>query len=131
MRLECSLVKVLSFAVAGVALTLAGAIALSARASAPRDIRMVVRGMTFYLEGSTEPNPVVRVRRGEDVRLVIRNEDVGMMHDFSVPELGLASSVLNGRSETSVTFRAPAHAGAPTDAGTPHAAMMRGTIAVE
>lgn len=107
------------------------AIVLSARDSTAREIRIVARDMTFYLDGGTEPNPVLRLRRGEEVRIVFRNQDAGMKHDFTVPDWGLETNVLSGRGETSINFRAPASAGAGTYACTPHATMMRGTIAVE
>ena len=96
--------------------------------STPREIRIVARDMAFYLEGSAEPNPVVRVRRREHVRVVFVNEDAGMKHDFSVPAWGLVGQVLSGRGETSLIFRAPARGSVGTYACTPHAAMMKGTI---
>jgi plastocyanin len=114
-----------------VAAVAACAIALSARDSTAREIRIVARDMTFYLEGSAEPNPVLRVRRGEDVRIVLVNQDAGMKHDFTVPAWGLETKVLSGRGETSISFRAPANVGSGTYACTPHSTMMRGTIAVE
>jgi plastocyanin len=106
-------------------------IALSARDTPVREIRIVARDMRFFFDGGTEPNPVLRVRRGEDVRVVFRNEDAGMKHDFTVPEWGLESRVVNGRGETSLAFRVPASTGSGTYECTPHAAMMKGTIAVE
>ena len=56
------MVKVL----AGIALVLAavGAIVLSARDPGPREIRLVARDMTFYVEGRPEPNPTLRLRPG-------------------------------------------------------------------
>jgi plastocyanin len=96
-----------------------------------REIRIVARDMRFFVDGGMEPNPVLRVRRGEDVRVVFRNEDTGMKHDFTVPDWGLETKVLRGRGETSITFRVPASAGAGTYACTPHSTTMRGTIAVE
>jgi plastocyanin len=131
MRLECSLGKTLVKAAAGVAAIAVFAIALSARDSTPREIRIVARGMAFYLEGGTEPNPVVRVRRGEGVRIVFINQDAGMTHDFTVRDWGVETKAVTGRGETALSFRAPASAGSGTYACTPHAAMMRGTIAVE
>ena len=122
------MVRTLVKAAAGVVAVALCAIALSARGSAPREIRIVARDMTFYLEGGTEPNPVVRVRRGEHVRIVFVNQDAGMKHDFTVPAWGLETRALSGRGETSINFRAPARAAAGAYACTPHATMMRGTI---
>ena len=123
--------KTLAKVAAGVAAIAVCAIARSARDSPSREIRIVARGMTFYLEGGAEPNPVGRVRRGEDVRIVFINQDAGMTHDFTIPGWGLEAKPVSGRGETALTFRAPANAGSSTYACTPHAAMMRGTIAVE
>jgi plastocyanin len=131
MQQERSLVRTIVTGAAGVAAVAACAIALSARDVPGRELRIVARDMRFYLEGSTEPNPVLRLRRGEDVRIVFSNQDAGMKHDFTVPAWGLETRVLSGRGETAISFRVPASAGAGTYACTPHATMMRGTIAVE
>ena len=131
MRPGCSLVRRL--AIGGVALAAVGlfAIALSARDVPTREIRIVARNMTFYLEGSPEPNPAIRVRAGERVRLVLRNDDPGTKHDFVVAAWGVETALLRARTETSIVFRAPTE---PSTSGyecTPHASMMRGTITVE
>jgi len=125
------LVRTISIVAPAIAAAMISVIALSARDSAAHEIRIVARNMTFYVDGGTEPNPVLRVRRGEDVRLVFRNEDAGMKHDFTVPDWGLETKILNGRGETTITFRVPGSTGAGAYACTPHSAMMRGTIAVE
>ncbi len=112
-----------------------GAIALSARGtgtgSAPREIRLVVRDMNFYLEGQAEPNPTIRLRAGETVRVVLRNDDEGMRHDFAVPDWRAATPRIESGNETSVTFRVPGQAGAQRYTCRPHDAVMRGTIVVE
>ena len=97
-----------------------------------REIRFVVRDMTFYLEGQPEPNPTLAVRAGEQVRLVIRNEDPGMRHDFVVQAWQVGTRLLVERGEEdTITFRAPSERGDQTYLCTPHAKMMRGTIRVE
>ena len=120
-------------AIIGVALAAVGifAIALSARDVPTREIRIVARNMTFYVDGSPEPNPAIRVRTGERVRLVFRNDDPGTKHDFVVAAWSVETALLRPRTETSIVFRAPAE---PSTSGyecTPHASMMRGTITVE
>lgn len=107
------------------------AIALSAGAPAAREIRVVARDMTFYVDGRPEANPALRVRRGEHVRIVFRNEDSGMKHDFVIPDWDIESKMLFGKGETSITFSVPDHATSGAYTCTPHASMMRGTIAVE
>jgi plastocyanin len=108
-----------------------GAIALSARGSGPREIRMVVRNMTFYIEGQSDPNPTLRLRAGETVRLVLRNDDAGMTHDFAIPDWKAATKWIEGGQEATVTFRAPDQRSSQTYNCQPHALMMRGTILVE
>jgi plastocyanin len=134
------MVKTLSILVTGALAAVVCAILLSAgglsRASASestaaRDIHIVARGMTFYVDGRAEANPALRVRRGEHVRIVFRNEDAGMKHDFVIPEWDIESKTLSGKGETSITFSVPGHATSGIYFCTPHASMMRGTIAIE
>jgi plastocyanin len=113
------------------AAVVACAIVVSARSSGPREIHVVAREMTFYVDGEVEPNPTLHVRAGEEVKIVFRNEDAGIKHDFTIPDLGVATRRVEGKAETTVTFRAPARATAPGYQCSPHAAMMRGTIAIE
>ena len=108
-----------------------GAIALSARGSGPREIRIVVRDMAFYLEGQTDPNPTLHVRAGETVRLVLRNADEGMTHDFAIPAWKAATKRIEEGEEAAVTFRAPDQPSSQTYKCQPHSKMMQGTILVE
>lgn len=110
---------------------IAGAIVLSARAPAPRDIHIVARDMTFYLEGQADPNPTLRLRAGETVRLLLRNEEEGMTHDFAIPAWGAATRRLEGGEEATVTFRAPDRPVSRPYTCRPHSKIMRGTIVVE
>jgi plastocyanin len=110
---------------------IAGAIALSARAPAVREIRIVARDMTFYVDGQVEPNPTLRLRPGEAVRLVLRNEDGGMTHDFAIPEWGAVTKRIESGEEAAITFRAPDGPASGSYQCRPHAAYMRGTILVE
>lgn len=107
-----------------------GAIILSARGPSGREIHLVGRNTTFYVEGSADPNPILRVKPGESIRIVFRNADAGMRHDFTVPEWGVESSVVAGPGETVVTFKAPDRGRTEYNC-TPHATVMKGTIAVE
>jgi len=108
-----------------------GAIALSARGSAAREIRLVARDMAFYLEGQSEPNPTLRLRAGETVRLVLRNDDDGMTHDFAIPGWKAATTRIESGEEAVVTFRAPNQPSSEVYKCRPHAKMMQGTILVE
>src|SRR4051812_22545285 len=132
MRRGCSLAKALPALVGGaiavVVFAAFGAIALSARDSAPREIRVVVRDMNFYVEGQDDPNPTLRLRAGETVRLVLRNEDEGMKHDFAIPGWNAATRRIETGQVASVTFPAPGRASSQTYTCTPHGAIMRGTV---
>src|SRR5512134_374994 len=71
--------------------SICGAAALAVRAAGgpePREMTLLARGMAFYLPGDSTPNPRLVVERGEDLRIVLRNEDRGIPHDLEVPEGG-------------------------------------------
>lgn len=108
-----------------------GAIALSARGGNAREIRIVVRDMNFYVDGEAGANPTLRLGAGETVRLVLRNEDAGMKHDFAIRAWNTATTQIESGEETSVTFRVPGGAASPTYTCRPHASIMQGTILVE
>lgn len=103
----------------------------SSDSSSVREIRLVARDMTYYVEGSREPNPTLRVRRGERVRIVLRNEDTGMSHDLAIRAWSTATRLIDGHGEAMLEFRAPEAAAQETYACNPHGQMMRGTIRVE
>ncbi len=113
-------------AVAGVAIQDGG------RASGPvHEIRLVVRNMTYYVEGNSEPNPTLPLRRGERVRLRLRNDDPGMIHDFAVAAWNVGTPSLTAGEEARLDFTVPDAAGASPYACTPHGQTMRGTMTVE
>ena len=97
-----------------------------------REIVLVARGMAFYLEGEpAAPNPAIRVAAGETVRVVLRNEDRGMTHDFAVPSLGESLDGLDWNETDDVVFDVPATPGEYEYVCRPHMLMMRGRIVVE
>ena len=96
-----------------------------------REVRLVAREMTFYVEGQNAPNPTLRFKAGEHVRLVLLNADRGMSHDFVVPGWKVRTALVDGAAETEVTFRVPDGPGSQPYTCSPHAAMMRGTIEIE
>lgn len=119
-------------------LLVACGVGLSVRATArpeprgPRTIALVARGMTFYLAGDeTAPNPRLRLGRGEEVRIQLRNEDPGMAHDFSVKTLGKSTKLLRQAGDlTELVLRAPARAGEHDYLCSLHPRLMRGVLEV-
>ena len=103
----------------------------SSSADAVREIHLVARDMTYYLDGQGEPNPPLHVSRGEHVRIRLTNRDSGMSHDFGVPAWKKGTTLIKESSETVVELTAPQVLGDAAYSCTPHGEMMRGTIRVE
>lgn len=99
-------------------------------ASAPREIVLVARGMAFYLPGDERPNPPLRFRPGERVRLVLKNDDPGFVHNFAVPAWTVTMRKLKSGEVGAVEFLVPEEVGRYEYRCTPHGQMMRGTIDV-
>ena len=106
-------------------------IGASREAEPVREVRLVIRDMTYYLEGQNQPNPTLTLRAGERVKLQLRNEDEGMQHDFRVRAWEVGTSVIDGKGSDSVTFRVPELRGAHVYSCTPHPSSMRGVIEIE
>jgi len=97
-----------------------------------REITLVVRDMAFFLDGDfQQPNPVIRVQAGERVRIVVRNDERGMTHDFAVPAAGASMDPLAWKEQGEVTFEVPATPGTYEYVCRPHHLMMKGTLKVD
>jgi hypothetical protein len=96
-----------------------------------RIIHLAVRDMAYYVDGRHEPNPTLHVRRGERVRIIVSNHDVGMKHDFGVDAWKTRTRPIDGIGEARVEFVTPATPGETVYSCTPHGSMMHGTIRVE
>ena len=92
------------------------------------EIRLVAKNMTYYADGSEDPNPTLRLVPGEQVRVTIRNDDRGMSHDFGIPAFRVGTGIVDFGTEKSVTFKVPDNPSAATYICTPHSAMMSGRI---
>jgi plastocyanin len=110
---------------------LAGGVLDGADTTTAREIRLVVRDMTFYVDGDRTPNPTLRARPGERLRLVLRNSDSGMSHDLTIPGWKINTRLLKGTGEDSIEFTVPALRGPQPYSCTPHSKMMGGTIVVD
>jgi plastocyanin len=95
-----------------------------------REIRIVARDMTFYLEGQSAPNPTIHARPGERLRIVLRNTEVGMSHDFVIRSWQIKTRLLKGKGEDSIEFTVPLSRGVHVYSCNPHAEMMSGTVLV-
>lgn len=114
-----------------VLIVLVGALVIAMPQAPDREITLVTRGMAFYLLGDpTVPNPPLVLHRGERVRIVVRNDDRGMTHDFAVPALDAALSPINWNEEDDVVFEVPDVPGSYEYVCRPHMLMMRGQILV-
>jgi plastocyanin len=98
--------------------------------TSPREIRLVVRDMTFYIDGQTTPNPTLSARPGERIRLVLNNAEPGMSHDFAIDSWNVHTRLLKGKGQDSVEFTVPETRGSHAYRCTPHPEMMNGTIIV-
>lgn len=101
------------------------------RYGAVTEVVLVAREMAFYRDGDFDtPNPPLHFEAGARVRLVLRNEDPGMKHNFAVPAWDVATRELNGEGVAHVEFVVPDRKGQQAYECTPHARMMRGTIEI-
>lgn len=100
--------------------------------SAPlTEVTLVARDMAFYLPGDPRPNPTLTFARGERVRLVLKNEDPGMEHDFAAQSLRLGSKMLRqSGTSTALEFRLPDAAGLHEYLCSLHPTLMRGVVEV-
>jgi plastocyanin len=115
-----------------VAMFVVGAFATAVTRSPDREITLVVRGMAFYLLGDpATPNPTITLKAGERVRVVLRNEDRGITHDFAVPAIKAALDQIDWNEEEDVTFDVPETPGRYEYTCRPHTLMMRGTLIVQ
>jgi plastocyanin len=99
--------------------------------SAVRDVTLVTRGMTFALaERPDEPNPMLRFRSGERVRLMLKNEATGLSHDVAIPAWNVSVDPIPSGQVATTVFTVPDVAGPVEYLCRPHAAMMNGVVDV-
>jgi plastocyanin len=101
---------------------------VDSREPAAEEIRVVAKNMTYYANGAGDANPAIQLPPGRLVRITFRNDDRGMLHDFSIPAFGVGSGIVEYGAEKSFTFRVPDRPAAATYTCTPHSAMMSGRI---
>ena len=89
-----------------------------------RTIVITAKDMKF-----NQTNPTFEVAYGEAVRIVFRNEDAGMRHDFVIEDLGLRTPVLQPGQEAIIEFIAQTE-GTFEYFCSIHPISMRGTLLV-
>ena len=119
-------------AIIAMVVVMIGAALVPALSSTPsREITLVARNMAFYLESDPKtPNPTIEVKAGERVRIVLRNQDRGMMHDLAVPAVKKTLDLIGWNESDDLKFTAPKQPGTYQYECQPHRLMMRGTIRV-
>ena len=124
--------KVPGKVVAALVVTMVVGALLPVLTNAPaREITLVARDMAFYLDGDFEhPNPVIEVKAGENVRVVLHNDDRGMTHDFALPAAGAHMALVDWQEQAQVTFEVPATPGSYEYVCMPHRLMMKGILKV-
>ena len=99
--------------------------------STTREITLVADDMAFYLEGDpSRPNPTIEVKAGERIRVVLRNEERGLIHDFALPAAGAGIDALGWNERGDVTFEVPDVPGNYEYVCRPHLLMMKGVMTV-
>ena len=101
------------------------------RTESPREIVLVARGMTFALATSPDDaNPTLHFRAGERVRLVLKNEAPGLLHDFEIPEWNVKLDQLRAGDTGEVVFMVPSGPGRLQYRCRPHSELMHGSVEV-
>jgi plastocyanin len=96
-----------------------------------RQIVLVARNMVFMLEdGDGEANPTLTFKPGEQVTILLRNDDPGMRHDLVIESLDVRSKVISFGQSLRLTFTVPTDGDAMIYMCSLHPYMMRGDIRV-
>lgn len=99
-RVRSILLVLTALAVLGGALVLARTLPGEA-APPPRRIEIVAASMTF------QGNARLRVAPGERVEIVLVNRDPGMLHELSIPDLGLSTGPVEEGNSGSIVATFP------------------------
>ena len=95
-----------------------------------REITLVARDMTFYVEGETTPNPTIWLTPGEEVQFSLHNADPGIAHNLAIMGWQLETARLETGASVTFRVRAPEDPTRQRYVCTPHRQMMGGLIVV-
>jgi heme/copper-type cytochrome/quinol oxidase subunit 2 len=74
----------------------------------PRDVLLIARGLALTLPSDeSKLNPPLTFTTGQRVRLTLRSEAYGLIHDFQIPEWSVKTDQVRGGESTSVLFVVP------------------------
>ena len=114
------------------ALMIVGALLPAMSRTPAREITLVAKDMAFYLESDpATPNPTIELKAGERVRIVLRNLDRGMSHDFALPAASVGLDRIDWNQQADLTFDVPDTPGTYEYLCRPHEFMMRGRVIVK
>jgi plastocyanin len=96
-----------------------------------RDVIIVARGMSFIIDGQeSAPNPLITFQPGERIRIQLRNEAPGLLHDFVIPAWGVEIEQLRAGESRDLVTTVPATPGRFKYHCRPHSEMMTGFVEV-
>lgn len=97
----------------------------------PRDILIIARGLALTLRSDdSAPNPRITLEAGERVRVTIKSEAYGLIHDFQIPAWSVKTGQVRGGESSSVVFVVPPEEGRVRYISSPHATSVHGIIEV-
>ena len=103
-----------------------------ARGGEPREVVLVARDMVFTAPGiASGPNPTLRLKAGERIRLVLENRDPGMKHDLAAPGLGIRTATVEFAESDRRLVTVPSAPGEYDYFCSFHDRLMRGRMVVE
>jgi plastocyanin len=104
---------------------------LGCRPSDPRDVLLVANDMTFTLPSEPDmANPVIRLTAGDRIRLTLRNDAHGLLHDFQIPAWNVKTDQIRAGQSTTVMFVVPSGEGRFEYICGPHSTLMHGFVEV-
>ena len=115
-----------------IALVTSASLAACTSHSGPtRELIVTARGMSFVTADQPETaNPVITFRAGERVRLILRNEAPGLLHDFVIPAWQVEVPQIRHGESREVVFTVPDTPGRFEYLCRPHSEMMTGFVEV-